>query len=88
MNLNVKNIDVFCEEGVYNTDQTKRMCVAGKVTFIPEQRKLRRVETRFTLFDVADVHHVTSKNRQFLILSSLRARASFIATQAIGSQRR
>ena len=29
MDLNVKNIDVFCEEGVYNVDQSRRMLAAG-----------------------------------------------------------
>ena len=29
LDLNVKNIDVFCEEGVYNVDQSRRMLAAG-----------------------------------------------------------
>ena len=29
MDLNVKNIDVFCEEGVYNVVQSRRMLAAG-----------------------------------------------------------
>ena len=32
LDLNITNIDVFCEEGVYNPDQSRRMCEAGKVS--------------------------------------------------------
>ena len=33
LNLNITNIDVFCEEGVYNAEQTRQICEAGKVNY-------------------------------------------------------
>ena len=33
LDLDITNIDVFCEEGVYDAEQTRRICEAGKVRF-------------------------------------------------------
>jgi len=30
LDLNIKNIDVFCEAGVYSAEETKRICQAGQ----------------------------------------------------------